>query len=646
LEKQKDKNLMKIKYKQIGLVLADIAIVIFSYWCAAFLRYEGAIPKDSLHQLTLYTAISIFVTVIFSIIFDCYGGMWQYAGFETMLRQSVVSVLSIAVLLIIKYTLINIMSGSISVIYGILIFILTSGIRIMTRFAVWFKSSYITRLNTSKRAVIIGGGSTGAMIIKRARDAQNSNDFNPVAVVDNDPKKIGLKLCGVKVVGGIDSIENICKTYRAEEIIIAIPSATKEELYDIFRKCIKTNLPMRFSPNFADVKNYLQKDKVALKNVTLEDLLFRNVIEHDMTDAKEFISGRVVMVTGGAGSIGSELCRQALSFGCSLLIIYDFSENGLFEINEELKHKFDTDKYKLCLGSVRDVSRLDEVIKKYNPYVVFHAAAHKHVPMMELNPFEAIKNNVSGTMNVINSCIENSVKKFILISTDKAVNPANIMGASKRIAELIVKNMNNRGTELAAVRFGNVLGSNGSVIPTFKRQIETGGPVTLTHKDITRYFMTIPEAVSLVLTAGTFAKGGEIYVLDMGQPIKIYDLAADLIRLSGYEPGVDIQIEVVGLRPGEKLYEELFLNDETVDKTSHEKIFILKSGNADNFDSKLNNIINIADQEQDEELLREAVFGLADDNYCPKTVIIDGTENINSRAKQTPLTKLNKIRRS
>jgi FlaA1/EpsC-like NDP-sugar epimerase len=608
-----------------------------------------------MHQLTLYTAISIFVTVGFSIIFDCYGGMWQYAGFETMLRQSVVSVLSIAVLLIIKYTLMNTMSGSISVIYGILVFILTSGIRIMTRFAVWFKSSYITRLNTSKRAVIIGGGSTGAMIIKRARDAQNAqngNEFNPVAVVDNDPKKIGLKLCGVKVVGGIDAIENICKTYRAEEIIIAIPSATKEELYDIFRKCIKTNLPIKFSQNFADVKNYLQKDKVALKNVTLEDLLFRNVIEHDMTDAREFINDRVVMVTGGAGSIGSELCRQALSFGCRLLIIYDFSENGLFEINEELKQKFDTEKYKLCLGSVRDLSRLNEVIKKYNPYVVFHAAAHKHVPMMELNPFEAIKNNVAGTLNVINACIDNSVKKFILISTDKAVNPANIMGASKRIAELIVKNMNNRGTELAAVRFGNVLGSNGSVIPTFKRQIDAGGPVTLMHKDITRYFMTIPEAVSLVLTAGTFAKGGEIYVLDMGQPIKIYDLAADLIRLSGYEPGVDIKIEIVGLRPGEKLYEELFLNDETVDRTSHEKIFILKSGSTsspDNFDSWLNNIINIANQEQDEELLRQAVFSLAEDRYCDKTaVIIDGTlninnNNINARPKQTAQTKLNKI---
>jgi FlaA1/EpsC-like NDP-sugar epimerase len=442
---------------------------------------------------------------------------------------------------------------------------------------------------------------------------QGEDSFNPVAVIDNDEKKIGLKVCGVKVVGNIDSIVQTCKTYGAEEIIVALPNATKDELYDIYRKCIQTNLPIKSSRSFVDVKDYLKNDDAALKNVTIEDLLFRDVIENDMTPVKEFISGRVVMVTGGAGSIGSELCRQALTFGCEKLIIYDFNENGLYEINEELQENF-KGRYELCLGSVRDAARLQEIIKTYNPYVVFHAAAHKHVPMMEINPFEAIKNNVSGTLNVINTCIENRVKKFILISTDKAVNPANIMGASKRIAELIVKSMNNRGTELAAVRFGNVLGSNGSVIPKFKKQIAAGGPVTLTHKDMIRYFMTIPEAVSLVLTAGTFAKGGEIFVLDMGHPIKIYDLAADLIRLSGYEPEVDIPIEVTGLRPGEKLYEELFLTSETVDHTSHEKIFILKSGVADNFSDYLENIINIASEQKDEKLLRKAVFSLVMDS--------------------------------
>ena len=343
---------------------------------------------------------------------------------------------------------------------------------------------------------------------------------------------------------------------------------------------------------------------------TIENILFRNSVKSDMTEIKAFISGKVIMVTGGAGSIGSELCRQALEFECELLIIFDIDENALYGIGEELKDKFDGGRYKLCLGSIRDVPRLNEVMKTYKPYMIFHAAAHKHVPMMEENPFEAIKNNVVGTINVINACIQHNIKKFILLSSDKAVRPVSIMGATKRIDELIVKSMSGRGPELAAVRFGNVMGSNGSVVPKFQSQIANGGPVTLTHKNMKRYFMTIQEAVSLVLTAGLFAEGGEIFVLDMGRPVRIRDLAADMIRLAGYEPGVDIKIEITGIRPGEKLYEELFLNDETVDKTSHKKIFILKGENAQNFDVQLEKIIDIAKREQDEKLLREVLFDL------------------------------------
>jgi FlaA1/EpsC-like NDP-sugar epimerase len=342
-------------------------------------------------------------------------------------------------------------------------------------------------------------------------------------------------------------------------------------------------------------------------------------VKKDMRAGEKLIKGRVVMVTGGAGSIGSELCKQALEFGCTMLIVYDFNENGLYEINEGLNEHFNgfaRSRYKLCLGSVQDKHRLNEIIREYKPDVVFHAAAHKHVPMMELNPFEAIKNNVSGTMNVINGCIQNNVSKFILISTDKAVNPVNIMGASKRIAELLVKYMSSKNvkTEIVAVRFGNVLGSNGSVVPKFKHQIKKGGPVTLTHIDMIRYFMTIPEAVGLVLTAGAFAKSGEIFVLDMGRPVRIYDLAVDLIRMSGYEPDVDIKIEIVGPRPGEKLYEELFLNDEIVDKTSHEKIFIAKNEYIKNFigfDEQLQRVIEMTEGNQDEQELRRAVFELA-----------------------------------
>lgn len=609
---------MRLGYKRFILFLADAVLVICAYWLAAFLRFEGDIPSDALQNLVLYTGMSMLITIFLSIVFGCYGSILQYAGIEVMFRQGAVGAASTAVLLIIKYTAIGSMSGSISVIYGIILFILTSGIRTAPRSAAWLKSLYSRQSKSEniRRAVIVGAGDTGAMLIKRALEAQNVENFFPVAVIDNDHAKIGLKLCGVKVVGGIDSVEQICKKYNATEIIVALPNATKDELYDIYKKCIKTNLPLSSSQNFVDVKDYLQESQIALKSITIEDLLFRDVVENDMSAAKEFINGRVVMVTGGAGSIGSELCRQALTFGCELLIIFDFNENGLYEIDEGLNENFagfDKNKYRLCLGSVRDVPRLQEVIKKYKPYVVFHAAAHKHVPMMELNPFEAIKNNVAGTINVINACMQNNVKKFILISTDKAVHSANIMGASKRIAELAVKNMNGKGiTELAAVRFGNVLGSKGSVVPKFKDQIAAGGPVTLTHKDMIRYFMTIPEAVSLVLTAGAFAKGGEIFVLDMGQPVKIYDLAADLIRLSGYEPDVDIEIREVGFRPGEKLYEELFFDYETVDKTSHEKLFVLKSDDdTENFDDRLKNIIKSAEEGEDEEALRKAVFDTA-----------------------------------
>ncbi|MCL2410682.1 MAG: polysaccharide biosynthesis protein [Treponema sp.] len=368
-------------------------------------------------------------------------------------------------------------------------------------------------------------------------------------------------------------------------------------------------------------------------NLKIEDLLFRDVVQNDMSAAADLIEGRVVMVTGGAGSVGSELCKQVLELGCALVIVYDFNENGLYEIGEVMNEykEFGRNRYKLCLGSICDLRRLNEVIREYKPDILFHAAAHKHVPMMELNPFEAIKNNVVGTINVVNACVQNDVDKFILISTDKAVNPVSIMGASKRVAELIVKYMSvqNIRTEFAAVRFGNVFGSSGSVVPRFKQQIDKGGPVTLTHMDMIRYFMTISEAIGLVLTAGAFAKGGEIFTLDMGYPIKIYDLAVDLIRLAGYEPEVDIKIEIVGIRPGEKLYEELFFNYETVDRTSHEKIFVLKNEclqDWNSFNNQLQQMIETAEKGKDEISLREALFALVrsreyDNKAMPKSRI-------------------------
>ncbi|MCL1792769.1 MAG: polysaccharide biosynthesis protein [Oscillospiraceae bacterium] len=615
---------MKLIYKKLILMFADVVVAAGLYWIAAFLRYEGDIPADRLQPLLFYSLLATAISVVLSLVLSCYGSLWKYAGIEVMIRQGFMAVLSSVAMLIVKYAAIDEMSGSIVMIYGILLFVVTSAMRAMPRSMAWVKSSMATNAQGGRRAVIVGAGDTGAMLIKRAYDAKGTDAFFPVAVVDNDPAKIGLKVGGVKIAGSIDSIDNICKKYGAREIIVALPNATKDELYEIYRKCITTNLPMKSFQNFMDMQDYLKKDNTGLKNVTIEDLLFRSAVETDMETVKNFLDGQVVMVTGGAGSIGSELCRQALAFGCRQLVIYDFDENGLYEINEELQLKHNPEKYRLCLGSVRDAQRLQEVMDRYKPQMVFHAAAHKHVPMMELNPFEAVKNNVAGTQNVINACIAGKVKKFILISTDKAVNSVNMMGATKRIAEFMAKEANGRGTEFAAVRFGNVLGSNGSVIPKFKRQIAEGGPVTLTHKEMIRYFMTISEAVSLVLTAGAFAKGGEIFVLDMGQPVKIYDLAADLIRLSGYEPEVDIKITITGLRPGEKLYEELFYSDENIDKTAHEKIFVLKNGEKQESADQIETILNIAKEGRDEKLLREAVFGLANPPVTSQCPLLQG----------------------
>lgn len=607
---------MTSRQKQIILILADAAIVFVSYWLAALLRYDGRIPEEAVSVILLCIVISIPVVVISGFILGCYNDIWKYAGFEAMFRQGILAAISAVILLAVKYIFIEGVSGSISIIYGVLLFVFSAGLRVIPRSMIWIKSLYLTKPINLKRAVIVGAGDTGAMLVRQSRNTRSGRIFYPVAIVDNDEKKHGMFVSGVKIAGSLDSIEEICKEHNADEIIVALPNASKEDLYFIYKKCINANLPIKSYQNLLDVKDSLHEDEMALKLVTIEDLLFRDVIENDMTPVREYIKDRVVMVTGGAGSIGSELCRQALDCGCGLLIIYDFSENGLYDIDEEFQEKYDKSRFVLCLGSIRDTLRLEEVFNKYKPFVVFHAAAHKHVPMLELNPFEAVKNNVIGTRNVIEACIKNSVSKFILISTDKAVNPVNILGASKRVAEMLVENTDGGSTELTAVRFGNVLGSIGSVIPKFKRQIAAGGPVTVTDRNIIRYFMTISEAVSLVLTAGTLAKNGEMFVLDMGQPVKIYDLAVDLIRLSGYEPGVDIKIEITGLRPGEKLYEELFVEDDEVDSTSHEKIYVLRKKDASketdkqSFYAMYDNIARLAADSKDEEALREALFNL------------------------------------
>jgi len=530
------------------------------------------------------------------------------------------------VFLVIKYSGIGAMinpdmriSGSITVIYCFLILIMTVVLRTIPRFRQWMATERSARNNS--RAVIIGGGTTGAMLVKRMLESAESTVY-PVVIVDNDAAKRNMRLDGVPVGGGVDDIPELAKKYRATEAVLALPNIGAADMTDIYRRCGDAGLRLRVFRDSVNAEEYLAGNKLALRDVSIEDLLFRDTVKPDMSGVFSMLKGKTVLVTGGAGSIGSEICRQVLDNGCGKLIIFDIHENGLFEINEELKEKHDPSRYELVIGSVRDRQKVDQVISSFRPDLVLHAAAHKHVPMMELNPVEAVKNNVFGTLNVIQSAIDFGVERCILISTDKSVRPTNIMGATKRVAELIVQNLNGNGCCVAAVRFGNVLGSNGSVVPTFRRQISDGGPVTVTHKDIVRYFMTIPEAVSLVLTAGTMAKGGEVFLLDMGNPVRIYDLAVDLIKLSGLKPGVDIAIEITGLRPGEKLYEELVQDNEKVEQTIHEKIFMAKGHVpcSEKINADIDAIRTAIESGADEEEVRRLTFAAIEDTQTAPPV--------------------------
>ena len=428
-----------------------------------------------------------------------------------------------------------------------------------------------------KNLLIIGAGEAANEIIKTVKNTMKGY-YNIVGLIDDNPNKMNYAISGIKILGNRDDIAEICKQYKVDVIFFSISNIDNKNKKEILNICQETGVKIRVLPSVADIiknKSLLQN----LRDVEIEDLLGREPIILANENIGELIKGKSILVTGGGGSIGSELCRQIAKFNPSRLIIFDIYENNLYNIEMELKQNHYDEKFEIVaiVGSVRDKKRLEQVFKKYNPYLVFHAAAHKHVPLMEVSPLEAIKNNVFGTYNVANYADKYSVKRFILISTDKAVNPTNIMGATKRMCEMIIQAFNQKSkTEFAAVRFGNVLGSNGSVLPLFKKQISAGGPVTVTHKEITRFFMTIPEAVSLVLQAMSYAKGGEIFVLDMGEPVKIYDLAVSLIKLSGLEPNVDIPIEITGLRPGEKLYEELLMSEEGLQTTAHNKIFIGK----------------------------------------------------------------------
>jgi FlaA1/EpsC-like NDP-sugar epimerase len=562
------------KHKKLMLLILDIMLINLSYLTAFYFRFPLGIPEEHLSTYIRSAAIISFIYIGCFILFKLYESLWIYAGLNEFLL-TVESCITANILVILYGQIFNrnipygvsILAGIFSVIYiiGLRVFY-----RVYRRIVI-----QLTSLNKKnfKRVMVIGAGSAGSMIIREMLRKPEMK-YNPVALIDDSEFKQGTRVSGVRVLGKKEHIEKVAQEKAVEEIIIAIPSLNVSNKKELFEIANKTGCKVRTVPGIDE----LIEGTVALKqirDVQVEDLLGRDSIKLDNEGISEYIAGKTILVTGGGGSIGSELCRQIVKFNPKQLLILDIYENNAYDLQNELKYNYPWLNLHVIIASVRDKKRLEMVFEEFRPEVVFHAAAHKHVPLMEDNPSEAIKNNVFGTFNTAKCADEFGVKRFVLISTDKAVNPTNIMGASKRMCEMVVQAIDkNSETEFVAVRFGNVLGSNGSVIPLFKKQIAKGGPVTLTNKYITRYFMTIPEASQLVLQAGAYAEGGEIFVLDMGKPVKIYDLACDLIRLSGFEPHKDIKIEITGLRPGEKLYEELLMAEEGLGNTKHEKIFV------------------------------------------------------------------------
>jgi len=600
-----------MKYRnQLLFAIIDAALSLVSIFSAVWLRFEGLIPLEYQTRLPAYYIIAAVTIIAGGAFCGTYQSVLQYLGFADAFRQIVACLSSAVVFLIIKYTGIYPASGSITIIYFGILLILTTGVRLIPRFRHWFS---IRRQGRARPTLIIGAGSTGVMIIKRLAESAEEG-LNPIVAVDDDPEKLHMRVSGVYVAARLNQISQVIRKYKIEEAILAIPGLEADKVRDIHQKCAASGIKLRLFRSVVDMESFFAGDQRALRQIDIEDLLFRDSVRLDKQLIFQCLEGKTVLVTGGAGSIGSEICRQALANGCGKLIIYDISENGLFEINESLKRVYLPQRYELCLGSTYDAPEVDRIFGLYKPHIVFHAAARKHVPMVEINVFEAVKINIIGTQNIIQACLRHDVERFIMISTDKAVNPSSLMGATKRVAELLTQSAAagtaaNAATDtregaveiatvgalrckMAAVRFGNVLVSSGSVIPTFRKQIEAGGPVTVTHQDMERYFMTIPEAVSLVLVAGTLAEGGEIFVLDMGDPVRIYDLARELIRLSGYVPDKDIKIEFTGIRPGEKIAEQLALDSENFQNTAQEKLFVMKSEGFDHVDfaDRLNQI--------------------------------------------------------
>ena len=561
------------------IFVLDLLCIAGSFFLALWMRFEfrlGAIPQMYLNEYLKIIGPWIVICLVVFQLFRLYNSIWSFVSidelFRIILAYGVLLAAGLAYVLILKID----MPRSFYFAGFIMSFMSTTALRFSYRFMRQLMAGISTEKSERDRILMIGAGEAGRQLIREI----NSNPrlgSRVVCIIDDNPSKRRRYLDGVEIAGGRQGIPDAVKKYRVNKIIFAIPTCDGQDRKEILDICSKTGCRVQAVPGMFQLVNG-EVSVSKLRDVELQDLLGRDPIQVKLEEICRYISGKVVMVTGGGGSIGSELCRQIAKSKPEQLIIFDIYENNAYDIQMELRHTHPELNLEVLIGSVRDMGRLDDVMAKYRPELVFHAAAHKHVPLMEDSPNEAIKNNVFGTYKMAMASVKYGVKKFVLISTDKAVNPTNIMGASKRLCEMVVQMMNRRSpnTDFVAVRFGNVLGSNGSVIPLFKKQIAEGGPVTVTHPEITRFFMTIPEAVSLVLQAGYYAKGGEIFILDMGQPVKIDTMARNLIRLSGHEPDVDIKIVYTGLRPGEKLYEEILMAEEGLQETSNKLIHIGK----------------------------------------------------------------------
>ena len=597
-----EKYLPRDKRVRMGILMAaDVLALCLASFLGLFVRFDlniSKIPPEYARAALEFLPYYILASLVIFFLARMYSTMWSVAGVREALHVvaacGLASLVQIAGMMLLQLSV----PRSFFLVSFAALCAEELGIRLSYRVVISLFGNHSKK--AAKRIMIVGAGTSGSVILKEMTTSSLVNGC-VVCFVDDDKNKAGKFLNGVPVAGNRNDIPRLAVEYKIDEIYIAIPSASAKERKAIIEICRETGCQVKILPGIYQLING-EVSIAKLRNVEIEDLLGRDPIRVNLDEIMGYVSGKVVLVTGGGGSIGSELCRQVASHGPKQLIIFDIYENNAYDIQLELKEKYPDLDLVVLIGSVRNTHRIETVFEKYRPDIVYHAAAHKHVPLMEDSPNEAIKNNVFGTYKTAKAADKYGTSRFVLISTDKAVNPTNIMGASKRMCEMVVQMMNARSkTDFVAVRFGNVLGSNGSVIPLFKKQIEQGGPVTVTHPDIIRYFMTIPEAVSLVLQAGAYAKGGEIFVLDMGEPMKILDLAKNLIRLSGYEPDVDIPIVFTGLRPGEKLYEELLMNEEGMQETPNKLIHIGKPIEFDmeRFEEQLEELYSVANQDGD-----------------------------------------------